>query len=256
MTDLDTSPATAQATHKAQTKITVEDPRVMVSLLGAADETLKIIERYLASDVLVRGNEITITGAPADNALAERLFAELLELIEKGETLTADSVGRTVGMLSRARRSAPPRCSPSTSCPAAGDHPAQDPGAEALRGRDRRPHDRVRDRAGRHRQDLPGDGQGGAGAAGQAGHPDHPDPAGGRGRRAAGLPAGHAVREDRPVPAAALRRAARHGRPGLDPAADPERDDRGGAAGVHARAGRSTTRSSSSTRRRTPPPSR
>ena len=99
MTDLDTSPAPAQATHKAQTKITVEDPRVMVSLLGAADQTLKIIERYLTSDVLVRGNEITITGAPADNALAERLFAELLELVEKGETLSADSVGRVVGML-------------------------------------------------------------------------------------------------------------------------------------------------------------
>jgi phosphate starvation-inducible PhoH-like protein len=71
----------------------------MVSLLGAADEILKLVERALTSDILVRGNEITITGAPADNALAERLFAELLELIDKGETLTADSVRRTVSML-------------------------------------------------------------------------------------------------------------------------------------------------------------
>ncbi len=51
------------------------------------------------SDVHVRGNEITITGAPAENASAERLFTELLELIEKGETLTSDAVRRTVGML-------------------------------------------------------------------------------------------------------------------------------------------------------------
>jgi phosphate starvation-inducible PhoH-like protein len=36
---------------------------------------------------------------PADNALAERVFAELLELIQKGETLTADAVRRIVGML-------------------------------------------------------------------------------------------------------------------------------------------------------------
>ncbi|MBO0869892.1 MAG: PhoH family protein, partial [Micromonosporaceae bacterium] len=45
------------------------------------------------------GNEITITGTPADNALAERVFSELIELIQKGETLTEDAVRRTVGML-------------------------------------------------------------------------------------------------------------------------------------------------------------
>jgi phosphate starvation-inducible PhoH-like protein len=100
MTDADKSPTIGRNPHnRAQTKITVEDPQVMVSLLGAADEILKLVERTLASDILVRGNEITITGGPADNALAERLFAELLELIEKGETLTADSVRRTVAML-------------------------------------------------------------------------------------------------------------------------------------------------------------
>jgi phosphate starvation-inducible PhoH-like protein len=100
MTDPDNSPTIARNPHnRAQTKITVDDPQVMVSLLGAADEILKLVERSLASDILVRGNEITISGAPADNALAERLFAELLELIERGETLTADSVRRTVSML-------------------------------------------------------------------------------------------------------------------------------------------------------------
>ncbi|GAA1796203.1 PhoH family protein [Luedemannella flava] len=82
-----------------QTKITVDNPQQMVSLLGSNDEILRLIERTVASDVHVRGNEITISGAPADNALAERIFAELLELIEKGETLTADAVRRTVGML-------------------------------------------------------------------------------------------------------------------------------------------------------------
>src|SRR3954470_14873395 len=84
---------------RAQTKITVEDPHTMVSLLGARDELLRLVEQSVASDVHVRGNEITITGAPADNALAERVFTELLELIEKGETLTTDAVRRTVGML-------------------------------------------------------------------------------------------------------------------------------------------------------------
>jgi phosphate starvation-inducible PhoH-like protein len=82
-----------------QTRITVDDPHVMVGLLGARDELLKLVESSIASDVHVRGNQITITGQPADNALAERIFSELLELIQKGETLTADAVRRTVGML-------------------------------------------------------------------------------------------------------------------------------------------------------------
>ncbi|MBQ0896181.1 PhoH family protein [Micromonospora sp. U56] len=84
---------------RVQTRITVPDSKIMVNLLGAADEILRLVERSVDSDVHVRGNEITITGAPADNALAERLFSELLELIEKGETLTTDAVRRTVGML-------------------------------------------------------------------------------------------------------------------------------------------------------------
>jgi phosphate starvation-inducible PhoH-like protein len=77
----------------------VDDPHVMVRLLGTGDELLRLVERSVTSDVHVRGNEITITGRPADNALAERIFSELLELIEKGETLTADAVRRIVGML-------------------------------------------------------------------------------------------------------------------------------------------------------------
>ncbi|HEU5108385.1 MAG TPA: PhoH family protein [Micromonosporaceae bacterium] len=88
------------ATPRVQTKITVPDPHAMVNLLGASDELLRLVERSIASDIHVRGNEITITGSPADNALAERVFSELLELIQKGETLTSDAVRRTVGMLS------------------------------------------------------------------------------------------------------------------------------------------------------------
>ena len=58
---------------------------------------------------------------------------------------------------------------------------------------------------------------------------------GGRGGRAARLPARHAQREDRPLPAPALRRAARHDRPRDDPQAAGRRHHRGRAAGLHAR---------------------
>ena len=71
---------------------------------------------------------------------------------------------------------------------------------------------RLRHRPGGHGQDLPGRGHGRLRAPAQAGDPDHPDPAGRRGGREARLSAGHARREDQPVPAAALRRAVRHDR--------------------------------------------
>ncbi|MEV6525899.1 PhoH family protein [Longispora sp. NPDC051575] len=87
------------AAQRVQSKITVSDPSWMVQLLGPRDEMLKLVEKSLKSDVLVRGNEITFTGEAADNAHAERVFTELLELIEKGQTLTEDAVRRTVGMI-------------------------------------------------------------------------------------------------------------------------------------------------------------
>jgi phosphate starvation-inducible PhoH-like protein len=84
---------------QAQTRIVVPDANSMVSLLGSGDQILRLVEQSLRSDVHVRGNEITLTGTLASNAYAERVFAELLALVEKGETLTPDAVRRTVAML-------------------------------------------------------------------------------------------------------------------------------------------------------------
>ncbi|MDT4924480.1 MAG: phosphate starvation-inducible protein PhoH [Pseudonocardiales bacterium] len=71
----------------------------MVALLGSRDQLLRVIEERLDSDIHVRGNEITITGKPADNANAVRLFEELLELIKSGQNLTPDAVMRAYGIL-------------------------------------------------------------------------------------------------------------------------------------------------------------
>ena len=84
---------------RVSTKIVVPGAHSMVSLLGSRDELLTVIEKALASDVHVRGNEITITGAPADNALAVRLFEELLSLLERGQQLSGDAVERSLAML-------------------------------------------------------------------------------------------------------------------------------------------------------------
>jgi phosphate starvation-inducible PhoH-like protein len=71
----------------------------MVGLLGARDELLNVIEREFSADIHVRGNEITVSGLPAETALVGKLFSELLELQSKGTELTPDVIERAVGML-------------------------------------------------------------------------------------------------------------------------------------------------------------
>src|SRR3954468_3833663 len=81
------------------TKIVVPESLSMVALLGSRDELLQVIEKALVSDVHVRGNEITITGSAADNAIATRLFDALLALLENGQSITPDAVERSLAML-------------------------------------------------------------------------------------------------------------------------------------------------------------
>jgi len=71
----------------------------MVGLLGTRDELLHVIEREFSTDIHVRGNEITVSGPPAETALVDALLAELLELQSKGAELSADAVERAAGML-------------------------------------------------------------------------------------------------------------------------------------------------------------
>ena len=83
-----------------QAKIIVPASINMVSLLGSADEHLRVIERsFPAVDLHVRGNEITVNGVATQVALVEQLFAELLTVVRTGQGLTRESVERSIGML-------------------------------------------------------------------------------------------------------------------------------------------------------------
>jgi phosphate starvation-inducible PhoH-like protein len=71
----------------------------MVSLLGTRDELLKLIEAAFESTVFVRGNEITISGEQRDTERVARLFEEMISLLEQGNSLTAETVGRSIDMV-------------------------------------------------------------------------------------------------------------------------------------------------------------
>ncbi len=70
----------------------------MVAVLGPRDEFLHILEKQLAADILVRGNEVTFTGTPDDVAAAGDVFTELITIVRTGQGLTADAVERVIGM--------------------------------------------------------------------------------------------------------------------------------------------------------------
>jgi phosphate starvation-inducible PhoH-like protein len=79
----------------------------LLTLLGSRDENLKVVEELLAADVHVRGNEVTLSGTPADVAFGERVFAELVTLAGRGQQLEANAVRRTVAMLSAGTSESP-----------------------------------------------------------------------------------------------------------------------------------------------------
>jgi phosphate starvation-inducible PhoH-like protein len=74
-------------------------PDLIVGLLGAGDENLRALERVLAADIHARGNALTLTGEPADVALAERVISELIAIAASGQPLTPEVVRHSVAML-------------------------------------------------------------------------------------------------------------------------------------------------------------
>jgi phosphate starvation-inducible PhoH-like protein len=85
---------------QAQSKIVVPASQPMVAVLGSGDEFLRVVEKaFPATDIHVRGNEITVTGEPGDVALVDRLYDEIVTVLRAGQGLTSESVERLVSML-------------------------------------------------------------------------------------------------------------------------------------------------------------
>ena len=82
-------------------------PDYVLALLGSADENLRALERVLTADIHVRGNTVTLSGAQADVALAERAVTELTAVVAGGQPLTPDAVRRSVNMLTGAPDESP-----------------------------------------------------------------------------------------------------------------------------------------------------
>lgn len=104
MTPRETTAGNTDTTVKSSINV---PPDLVVGLLGSADENLRALERSLAADLHVRGNAITLSGDPADVALAERVVTELLAVVASGQPLTQDSIRHSVAMVTGADDASP-----------------------------------------------------------------------------------------------------------------------------------------------------
>jgi phosphate starvation-inducible PhoH-like protein len=89
----------ASSSASAQVKILVPGNHLMVGLLGQRDELLRLIEAAFPVHILVRGNEITVTGDEREAERVGRLFEELVVLLEQGHEIDREGLGRSIEML-------------------------------------------------------------------------------------------------------------------------------------------------------------
>lgn len=71
----------------------------MVTLLGPQDANLRLIESAFSCAVHVRGNQVTLSGDPAEMALVERLIDEMVILLRTGQGISTETVERVITML-------------------------------------------------------------------------------------------------------------------------------------------------------------
>ncbi|MCV7221565.1 PhoH family protein [Mycolicibacterium elephantis] len=95
-----------QSSESVRSSINVP-PDLVVGLLGSADENLRALETILAADIHVRGNAVTLSGEPADVALAERVVSELVAIVASGQVLAPQAVQHSVAMLTGAGNESP-----------------------------------------------------------------------------------------------------------------------------------------------------
>ena len=86
-----------------QVNVSVPGTHLMAGLLGHRDEHLRLIEKsFPDTDIFVRGTEIALQGGEAEQVA--HLFEELVLLLERGQSLDAASVTRSIDMLRAAER--------------------------------------------------------------------------------------------------------------------------------------------------------
>jgi phosphate starvation-inducible PhoH-like protein len=85
--------------ESTQIRLVVPPDLDMTNLLGQGDALLRVIEDEFEAQIAVRGNQITISSESGDSQTVSSLFAEMIQLVERGENLTPDGIERSIELL-------------------------------------------------------------------------------------------------------------------------------------------------------------
>ena len=81
----------------------VEQLELVITVFGAFDENIKLIERELNVSIVSRGSEIKITGEDGDVAAAEHTVRALMGMAARGEAIGTQTVQYVIGLAREGR---------------------------------------------------------------------------------------------------------------------------------------------------------
>ncbi|MCU0642672.1 MAG: PhoH family protein [bacterium] len=70
-----------------------------VKLFGSNDKNLRQIERHFRTNIVARGGEIILIGESAEVHLLEKLFAELIAILEKNDAISENDIATALEVL-------------------------------------------------------------------------------------------------------------------------------------------------------------
>lgn len=86
-------------TSDANITLSVPDTVHMAALVGPGDKLLRLIEESFRSNILVRGNRISITGDAAEVHSLTMLFTDLIKMVEGGQCPDLEYVRHAIDLL-------------------------------------------------------------------------------------------------------------------------------------------------------------
>ena len=84
---------------KQEKQVFIDDNQIILELFGKLDENLKIIEKKLGLEILLREGNITIIGDKLSIELGERLIEKLIEVIKAQKRLTKQELMYTIQLI-------------------------------------------------------------------------------------------------------------------------------------------------------------
>ncbi|MER3482913.1 MAG: phosphate starvation-inducible protein PhoH [Meiothermus sp.] len=81
---------------ETKTVIPLRSPQETIAVLGHSDKHLKNLRKLLSAQLLVRGQEIQISGTPDEVRLAERVVRDLVTLVRQGAQIDGGTLEQVV----------------------------------------------------------------------------------------------------------------------------------------------------------------